>query len=311
MSFSLGPLSNCSGTLETKILAADSLGTAANHIPVAYIDSIIPAPPFNEDLQTTCSFGNTTDTGIVVSAGDVEVTAGDVTAGGDFRAPGSTSDIIVGQDADIGRNLITGQSGSGGSILMNGNGSFLQTGTNTFQTASGANKLLGRINSQAGIDIPLTNDGGTQIPQNSIKNNTTFEAQVKFLGQINGTISSPESCPVFPNAQYKTYTLDTTLPKQEYALSLLATGSAGSLMFDLHTAHGNFRQNYSMEVNSFCADEKGILPAPYVVNWAVYPPNDGTSNTDACIQINYTDYDASATQVMRVDIRIFYNPSPP
>ena len=95
MSFSLGPLSNCSGTLETNILAAQSLGTAANHIPVAYIDSIIPAPPFNEDLQTTCSFGNTTNTGIVVSANNVDVTSGDITAAaGDIEA--TLGDITAG-----------------------------------------------------------------------------------------------------------------------------------------------------------------------------------------------------------------------
>ena len=97
MSFSLGPLSNCSGTLETNILAAQSLGTAANHIPVAYIDSIIPAPPFNEDLQTTCSFGNTTNTGIVVSANNVEVTAGDIIADvGDITATAGDITAVAG-----------------------------------------------------------------------------------------------------------------------------------------------------------------------------------------------------------------------
>lgn len=82
-------------------------------------------------------------------------------------------------------------------------------------------------------------------------------------------------------------------------------------MFDLHTSHGNLRQNYSFIVESFCADDKGITPVPYVQNYAIYPPNNGTSNTDCCIQINYTDYAPALTQVIRIDVRIFYNPSPP
>jgi hypothetical protein len=107
MSFSLGPLSNCSGTLETNILAAQSLGTAANHIPVAYIDSIIPAPPFNEDLQTTCSFGNTTNTGIVVSANNLDVTSGDITAGsGDIEA--TAGNINAGVDITAGGDITAG-----------------------------------------------------------------------------------------------------------------------------------------------------------------------------------------------------------
>ena len=115
MSFSLGPLSNCSGTLETNILAAQSLGTAANHIPVAYIDSIIPAPPFNEDLQTTCSFGNTTNTGIVVSANNVEVTAGDIIAdvgditatAGDITATAGNIEATAG-DITSGGEIVSG-----------------------------------------------------------------------------------------------------------------------------------------------------------------------------------------------------------
>jgi len=250
---------------------------------------------------------------ITALAGNVEVPAGTVIASGNITSTGGALSATAGNIVAFAGNIvaIAGDiSATAGNITAGGD--LTQTGTGTFTSGSGANRLNGRINSQAGIDIPLTNDGGSQIVQNSIKNNTTFEAQVKFLGQINGTIALPEFCPVFPNAQYKTYTLDTTLPKQEYALSLLATGSAGSLMFDLHTAHGNLRQNYSIEVSSFCADEKPpIVLAPYVLNFAVYPPNNGTSNTDCSIQINYTDYDASQTQVMRVDVRIFYNPSPP
>ena len=253
-------------------------------------------------------------------AGDIEATAGAVIANGNITSQTGAISATAGNIVALLGNIVATAGdvfASAGNIEatagnLTAGGNLTQTGTGTFTSGSGANRLNGRINSQAGIDIPLANDAGAQIVQNSIKNNTTFEAQVKFLGQINGTIASPEFCPVFPNAQYKTYTLDTTLPKQEYALSLLATGSAGSLMFDLHTAHGNLRQNYSFEVSSFCADEKPpIVLAPYVLNFAVYPPNNGTSNTDCSIQINYTDYDASQTQVMRVDVRIFYNPSPP
>jgi len=271
---------------------------------------------------------------ITATTGNIKATAGSLTSGANIYAGthieadhhiiSNNGNILTAvghiytQAGDIFTELAgnletkgTGNITSKGNLTIDGNGNYSQTGTGTFTSGSGANKLLGRIESQAGIDIPLTNDAGTQILQNYIKNNMTFQAQVKFLGQINGTIGIPEFCPIFPNAQYKTYTLDTTLPKQEYALSLLATGDDGSLMFDLHTSHGHLRQNYSFEVNSFCADEKGFASAPYVLNWAVYPPNNGTSNTDCCIQINYSDYDASHTQVMRMDCRIFYNPSPP
>ena len=143
----------------------------------------------------------------------------------------------------------------------------------------------------------------------------TFEGQVKFLGQIQGNVAVPEYCPVYvtggANPSYKTYTLvDNTPTQNEYALTLLATGSAGSLMFDLHTSHAHLRQNYSFIVESFCADDKGITPVPYVENYAIYPPNNGSSNTDCSIQINYIDYATSLTQVIRVDVRIFYNPAP-
>jgi hypothetical protein len=117
MSFSLGPLSNCSGTLETNILAAQSLGTAANHIPVAYIDSIIPAPPFNEDLQTTCSFGFTTTTPIIcdsltatanditAAAGDIEATLGDITAGGEITSVSGNIQATAGDITAVAGNI--------------------------------------------------------------------------------------------------------------------------------------------------------------------------------------------------------------
>jgi hypothetical protein len=80
----------------TKILTAEQLGTPSNHIAIAYIDSIQPAPPFNEDLQATCNIGNTTTTPIIcdsltatanditAAAGDIEATLGDITAGGEI-----------------------------------------------------------------------------------------------------------------------------------------------------------------------------------------------------------------------------------
>ena len=425
---------------DTKILTAEQLGTPSNHIAVAYIDNIQPAPPFNEDLQATCNVGFTTTTAIVcanlntsavggitasqgdivasigevlaggkvegshvvasgpigivntgtggftnngsggltnsgsggvvcVGSGDIQLNTGsflttngnvsvdngnvivplgnitatagkcqgnqivgtatalspltdmsiqgvgcyltgdcvlDTTTGGDFRAANTTSDIVVGQDVDCGRNLITGQN-SGGSILMKSNGSFIQQGTNTFTTASGANTLGGRADLKGGLFIGLDDGTGTIINENNIENNMKFQGQVKFGGLRQGTIALPKSCPIFPNVGYQTFSLSTTLPLNQYALSLLATGDNGGLMFDLHTPFPNFRQNYSMEVNSFCADNAGIIPAPYVLNWAVYPPNNGTNNTDCSFQINYTDYDASQTQIMRIDVRVYEN----
>jgi hypothetical protein len=253
---------------------------------------------------------------ITLDSGDITATVGQITAGGNMTCNNlialaglvSAQTGVVANTGDI--TATTGDITAGNNITLGGD--FKQNGTGDFETASGSNQLNGRVDFQAGFDVPLTNGVGTQISQNYIKNNMTFEGQVKFLGQINGTISIPEFCPVFPDPSYKTYTLiDNTPPNNQYALSLLATGDAGSCMFDLHTSHGNLRQNYSFIVESFCADDKGITPVPYVQNYAIYPPNNGTSNTDCCIQINYTDYAPALTQVIRIDVRIFYNPSPP
>ncbi len=72
---------------KTNTLLAEQLGTAQKHVAVAYIDSVIPAPGFNEDLQTTCDFGHATDTDIdmtlgnlTLDVGHIEVTSGKVIA---------------------------------------------------------------------------------------------------------------------------------------------------------------------------------------------------------------------------------------
>jgi hypothetical protein len=195
MSFSLGPLSTCSGTLETNILAAQSLGTAANHIPVAYIDSIIPAPPFNEDLQTTCSFGNTTNTGIVVSAnnldvtsgditaaaGDIEATLGDITAGGEIISVSGNIEAMAGNITALAGNIVatagnitaTAGSVSAGTTLTAGTGMTSTTGNidaiagsvsagTTLTAGTGMTSTTGNIDAIAGsVSAGTTLTAGT------------------------------------------------------------------------------------------------------------------------------------------------------
>jgi hypothetical protein len=179
MSFSLGPLSNCSGTLETNILAAQSLGTAANHIPVAYIDSIIPAPPFNEDLQTTCSFGFTTTTPIIcdsltatanditAAAGDIEATLGDITAGGEILSVSGNIQALAGNIQATAGSVSAGTTVTAGTGMTSTTGNIdatagsVSAGT-TVTAGTGMTSTTGNIDATAGsVSAGTTLTAGT------------------------------------------------------------------------------------------------------------------------------------------------------
>jgi hypothetical protein len=144
----------------TKILTAEQLGTPSNHIAVAYIDSIIPAPPFTEDLQATCNIGNTTTTdidllgtgtlnvsgtgNIVVATGDITATAGDIDClSGDITA--TTGDVKAGADVTAGAAM------SAVTTVTAGTGVIATTGDITAATGK-IETTVGDINSGGNID---------------------------------------------------------------------------------------------------------------------------------------------------------------
>jgi hypothetical protein len=188
MSFSLGPLSNCSGTLETNILAAQSLGTAANHIPVAYIDSIIPAPPFNEDLQTTCSFGNTTNTGIVVSAGNVEVSANDIIADlGDITA--TAGNINAGVDITAAGDITAGVDITAVGEIVSGIGIRNLTGDIVSEKGKVSVGVSGNLTSATG-NIINYGSGSIIAEQGHVRAFTYIKADTQYIEATLGNIDS-------------------------------------------------------------------------------------------------------------------------
>jgi len=63
----------------TQTLLAEQLGTKSRHITTAYIDTIVPPPVSAPDtLQEVCDTGNTTNTDVILSTGDLQTTTGKV-----------------------------------------------------------------------------------------------------------------------------------------------------------------------------------------------------------------------------------------
>ena len=109
----------------TKILTAEQLGTPSNHVAIAYIDSIIPAPPFTEDLQATCDIGFTTTTPIVsdsltTTTGDVTATAGNIVATAGSMTAGTT--MTAGTDITAGTTMTAGTTVTAGTGMTSTTG---------------------------------------------------------------------------------------------------------------------------------------------------------------------------------------------
>ena len=147
----------------TKTLLAEQLGTADNHITTAYIDTIIPAHPFNEDLQITCGFGHTTDT-------DIDMTLGDLT-------------IDVGSIAVTAGNLETGGHVEAGTHIEAT--THLTAGTDITSTAGDIKTLAGDIDSSGSITA------GTEVVAGTGIRNLTGDI-VSEVGRISvGTVGNP------------------------------------------------------------------------------------------------------------------------
>jgi hypothetical protein len=97
------------------------LGTPSNHVAIAYIDSIQPAPS-NEDLQATCNVGNTTTTPIICDSLTATANAGYYGAAG-TGITSTTGDIV----AEVGKLSVGITSGSSatGNIINYGTGSII------------------------------------------------------------------------------------------------------------------------------------------------------------------------------------------
>lgn len=145
----------------TNLLTANQLGTPSDHIAIAYIDTIIPAPPFNEDLQVTCAVGNTTDTGIIISANDLQVTTGDVliTAGKCVAGTGLTA--TTGDIAALAGNVTASASVIAGTTMTAGTG-ITATAGNIVASAGDIETTAGNIKSGGEIvsDAFIRSDNG-------------------------------------------------------------------------------------------------------------------------------------------------------
>jgi len=140
-------------TCLTKLLMAETLGTPSKHVQTAYIDNIIPHPSLaTPNLQNVTTEGNTTDTDIVMSLGNLEVTAGHVEAGGHVHAVTNivtTTGNIEAQLGDI--HTLAGDIISAGKV---------QAATNITATTGDIKTLAGDIDSSgtltAGTGITST-----------------------------------------------------------------------------------------------------------------------------------------------------------
>jgi len=278
----------------TKILTAEQLGTPSNHVKVAYIDSIIPAPPFTEDLQATCDIGNTTTTPInceslnvtggagspygIVSVEGIKVNSGGITLDTDDLVVNDGSITVANGDIDVTVGSITVVAGA---VIA---GTTVTAGTGITATAG---------------DITAT-AGGIIANGNSLLNRVQYNT---FYGESSYTSPIALSL-ILPYVAF-------TLPADTYTFVLFAThavsGSA-SFPFELHTSLTDVMKDYSLIVSGQTANNNGAVSIGYSNIVSGDSVSDPTNKSKITVIVNTAV--GATTQVMKFIVKLVYSPSP-
>ena len=285
----------------TKILTAEQLGTPSNHVKVAYIDSIIPAPPFTEDLQATCDIGNTTTTPInceslnvtggagsaysIVTFDGIKVNSGGITLDEDDLVVNDGTITVANGDIDVTVGSITVAAGdivaTAGSVIA---GTTVTAGTGITATAG---------------DITAT-AGGIIANGNSLLNRVQYNT---YYGGSSYTSPIALSL-ILPYVAF-------TLPADTYTFVLFAThavsGSA-SFPFELHTSLTDVMKDYSLIVSGQTANNNGAVSIGYSNIVSGDSVSDPTNKSKITVIVNTAV--GATTQVMKFIVKLVYSPSP-
>mgnify|MGYP000872377425 CR=1 FL=1 len=325
-------------TSKTKTLIANQLGTPSNHVAIAYIDSIQPAPPFNEDLQATCNIGFTTTTPIesdsLKSTNNVETTNGDlITTLGSVKAPiGSFEGAGVNSTADITTDtnvVATGNiEASGGNITCVAGiiTSPDLVATNTIVATNDITCSTGDIIVSAGDFVATA--GKAEIESNITTKAGNFTADVGNIVATAGGVLASVGNSQLNRIQYTTDYGGTdavntvaltnvppynffSLPTGTHQLVLFAThASAGatSFPFEIHNLPSDCLRDYTLQISSQTYDNGGGSSLGFnnvVVGEAVSAPTD---TTKCSVFINVQK--PYVAQKMKFNVRFEYSPSP-
>jgi len=278
----------------TKILTAEQLGTPSNHVKVAYIDSIIPAPPFTEDLQATCDIGNTTTTPInceslnvtggagspygIVSVEGIKVNSGGITLDTDDLVVNDGSITVANGDIDVTVGSITVAAGA------------VIAGT-TVTAGTGITATAGDITATAGGIIANGNSLLNRVQYNTFYGGSTYTAPIAITN-------------IAPYVAF-------TLPVDTYTFVLFATHAASgssSFPFELHTSLTDVMKDYSLIVSGQTANNNGAVSIGYSNIVSGDSVSDPTNKSKITVIVNTAV--GATTQVMKFIVKLVYSPSP-
>jgi len=335
-------------TSKTKTLIANQLGTPSNHVAIAYIDSIQPAPPFNEDLQATCNIGNVTTTDLISSNGDIIATTGSIKAPlGVFEGAGvdSTADISTSTNIGATGNIT---SLNGNIEATNGNISCIAgvigapdlVATNTLVVTNNISCSAGNISAPNGgivckDDIVIaTGDIITTLGSATIEDKINAKAgnitaETGSFVATSGGIVAGDGESLLNRIQYNTYYGGTkatstvaltnvppynsfTLPTGTFQLVLFAThASAGatSFPFEIHNLPANCLRDYTLQISSQTYDNGGGASLGFNNVVVGEAVSAPTDDTKCSVFINVQK--PYVAQLMKFTVRFEYSPSPP
>jgi hypothetical protein len=276
----------------TKILTAEQLGTPSNHIAIAYIDSIQPAPPFNEDLQATCNIGNTTTTPIIcdsltatanditAAAGDIEATLGDITAGGEIVSVSGNIEAMAGNITALVGNI---EATAGDITAVAGN---IQA------TAGDITATLGNIvATSGGVTAAAGNSKFNRMEYSYYYGGSTYAAPIALTN-------------VLPYVAF-------SIPPNIYTFVLFYTHAlvgVSSFPFELHTSLTDVLKDYNIIVSSHTANNNGGQSLGYNNIVSGDSLSDPTNKSKITVIINTSG--TYASQTLKCIVQLVYSPSP-
>ena len=317
-------------------LLATQLGTETSPVKYAYIDNVVPVPAAT--LQQVCDQGNTTDTGITVTAGDINVSLGAISALTDISAGGNiTADVdLEAQNGNITAPNGTVTCGNGvtaatgditattGDIVATA-GDIVATAGDVIVTAGKVQTFSGNIETGSGDhvvngsgdfrtigsgdficasgDITATAGGVLAAAGNSQLN------RIQWTGYFGGTSASS---PIGVTPQSITPLHIFTMPSDTYNLTVFLTNTqpgAQEFAFEVHDLPSRVLENYQVVMTTQTYDNGGGASMGFngiVIGESISAPTDSTKIT--CIFNVASPY---AAQKIKCNVRFEYSRSPP
>lgn len=294
-------------------LLVTQIGEESYPVQTAYINNIVPVPAAT--LQQVCDQGNTTDTGITVTNGDINVSFGGITALTDINAGGSLN-ADLSMEAENGN--ITCPNGS----ISCGNGMSIAGVGGDFTTAQG--DVVATIgNVVAGNNVTASAGNITAVGGDIVATARDFIASAggilaavgnsqlnrcEYTTDFGGTTSAAPLSVAPPSS---TPLRVFTLPTGTFQLTVFLTNSqpaAQEFAFEVHNLPANVLRDYQIVMNSQTYDNGGGGSMGFngiVIGESIADPTNNTKIT--CVFNVAIPYVA---QKLKCNVRFEYNPSP-